>query len=207
MNFILASSNAHKLEELKNYFAPLDNFNLELAPKSIEVEETGNTYYENAHLKAEKYYQAFKKPTLADDSGLNVLALPDDLGIHSSRFGGANLTDLEKNQLLLQKLEEEREASFTCVLCFYLNPQEIFFFEGNLKGTIAMEIKGDKGFGYDPVFIPQGIEELNTEIQKKGHDELITLAMIPDWKAVNSHRAKACAQAVQFFMERDCQSL
>ena len=204
MNFILASSNAHKLEELKNYFAPLDQFNLELASEKIAVEETGSTYYENAHLKAEKYYQKFKKPTLADDSGLNVTALPDELGIHSSRFGAGNLTDLEKNELLLSKLSEDREASFTCVLCFYLNPQEIFFFEGGLKGIIATEIKGDKGFGYDPVFIPEGRAQ---EMQNKGHDELITLAMIPDWKAANSHRAKACACAVQFFRERDGQSL
>ena len=206
MDFLLASSNAHKLEELKNYFASLDSFNLELTPEKIEVEETGNTYYENAHLKAEKYYQKFKKPTLADDSGLNVVALPDELGIHSSRFGGGNLTDLEKNELLLEKLEEERDASFTCVLCFYLNPQEIFFFEGNLKGSIAPIIKGEKGFGYDPVFVPEGMGELNAEMQKKGYEELITLGMIPDWKATNSHRAKACAQAVQFFRERDGQS-
>ncbi|RLA63245.1 MAG: non-canonical purine NTP pyrophosphatase [Epsilonproteobacteria bacterium] len=192
MNFILASSNTHKLEELKNYFAPLQQFKLELPPEKIAVEETGNSYYENAHLKAEKYYQAFKRPALADDSGLNVAALPNDLGIHSSRFGGGNLTDAEKNELLLTKLGENREASFTCVLCFYLNPQEIFFFEGNLKGTIAHAIKGEKGFGYDPVFIPEGQN---------------TLAMIPDWKASNSHRAKAAASAVQFFRERDCQSL
>jgi XTP/dITP diphosphohydrolase len=195
MDFILASLNTHKLEELKNYFAPLDFFNLKLAPEKISVEETGSTYYENAHLKAKAYYQKFKKPTLADDSGINVTALPDELGIHSSRFGGGNLTDLEKNKLLLSKLSEEREASFTCVLCFYLNPQEIFFFEGNLKGKIATDIKGEKGFGYDPVFIP----EENDASQS-------TLAMIPEWKADNSHRAKACASAVQFFRERDGQS-
>ena len=75
MDFVLASSNTHKLEELNNYFAPLDSFNLELAPEKISVEETGSTYYENAHLKAEKYYQKFKKPTLADDSGISVTAL------------------------------------------------------------------------------------------------------------------------------------
>jgi len=206
MSFLLASSNSHKLEELKNYFAPLENFNLELPLKKLEVEETGSTYFENAFLKAQKYYEVFKKPTLADDSVLKVMALPEELGIHSSRFGGEDLSDRQKNELLLEKLSDDREASFTCVLCFYLNPQEVFFFEGNLKGKIAQEINGDKGFGYDPIFIPDALAEINDEIQNIGHEEVVTLAMVVDWKMKNSHRAKACASAVLFFGERDGQS-
>jgi XTP/dITP diphosphohydrolase len=199
---MLASGNAHKLKELQRHFSSFSKeFSLTLAPSTVEVEENGKTYYENSHLKAAQYYKQYKRPVLADDSGLNVSFLPDKLGVHSARFGGGELTDREKNELLLTKLTSstEREASFICILCFYLTPQEIFFFEGQLKGLIAHQIQGEGGFGYDPIFIP---EELNREKIKQGQQELTTLAMAQDWKMKNSHRARACKKALEFFSQR-----
>lgn len=194
MDLILATGNSHKAEEFAELF---DKNILEIsaAPEKLEVEENGSTYNENAFLKAKAYYDKFQKPVLADDSGLNVQSLPNELGIMSARFGGDGLDDKGRALLLLEKLkgEENRSAYFTCVLCFYLNPQEIFFFEGRLQGFIGHEYKGDHGFGYDPVF--HGL----------GPHEDKTVSEIPKWKYENSHRSKASVSAMKFFKERNCQ--
>ncbi len=189
LDFFFASSNHHKARELTEFF---DSQVLVIRPppENIEVEETGQSFTQNAFLKAVSYYQKFKMPVMADDSGLTVAALPEELGIYSARFGGEGLNDRERAELLLQKLEgkvgKEREAFFTCVLCFYLCPEEIFYFEGRLKGEIACDYIGEHGFGYDPVFIPKG-------------DLRETLGMRPEWKKKHSHRFRACQLAEQFF--------
>ena len=194
MKLILASGNAHKASEFSELFdkSVLD---VSAAPKKLEVVEDGVTYNENALLKAKAYYEEFKCPVLADDSGLNVASLPNDLGIHSARFGGEGLSDKERAMLLLEKMDgqTERSAYVTCVLCFYLNPQEIFFFEGRLPGLIGEKYLGEHGFGYDPVF--HGL----------GPNQDKTVAQVPEWKNENSHRAKACESAQKFFKERNCQ--
>ncbi|GAB4415917.1 MAG: RdgB/HAM1 family non-canonical purine NTP pyrophosphatase [Bacteriovoracaceae bacterium] len=195
IDFILASSNSHKAEEFNVLFQS-SPIKVSAAETKIEVDETGESFRENALLKAEAYYKKFKKPTLADDSGLTVLALPDELGIYSARFGGAGLTDRQRAVLLLEKMQDisegSREAFFTCVLCFYLSPKEIFFFEGRLRGAIGHEYIGEHGFGYDPVFIPE-----------KGNGK--TLAELPELKDQISHRATAVKEAVTFFERGYCQ--
>jgi XTP/dITP diphosphohydrolase len=194
MNLILATGNPHKAEEFAELFNK-DILEISAAPEKLEVEENGSTYNENAFLKAKAYYDKFKRPVLADDSGLNVQSLPNDLGIRSARFGGDGLDDKDRALLLLEKLknEDKRDAYFTCVLCFYFSPQEIFFFEGRLQGFIGKEYKGEHGFGYDPVF--HGL----------GPHEDKTVSEVPEWKHENSHRSKACASAMKFFKERNCQ--
>lgn len=194
MKFILASGNSHKADEFK---VLLDEkvIDVQAASEKLEVEENGSTYNENAFLKAKAYYDKFQTPVLADDSGLNVAARPGELGIHSARYGGEGLDDKGRALLLLDSMkdEENREAYFTCVLCFYLNPQEIFFFEGRLNGEIGKEYKGEHGFGYDPIF-----HGLGPHFNK-------TVAQVPEWKHENSHRSHACKMALKFFKERDCQ--
>ncbi len=194
MEFVLASGNAHKAEEFSELFDK-NILKVVAASSKLEVDETGSTYNENAFLKAKAYYDQFKVPVLADDSGLNVAALPEELGIYSARFGGDGLTDKDRALLLLEKLKgiEKREAFFTCVLCFYISPQEIFFFEGRLNGFIGQNYIGDHGFGYDPIF--HGLGEF----------EARTVAEVPEWKHKNSHRFHACKMAQKFFKERDCQ--
>lgn len=195
MQFILASGNQHKASEFSQLFSegPLDIVGAE---KAIEVVEDGTSYEENALKKARAYYEHYGRPAVSDDSGLNVAALQNELGIFSARFGGEGLTDRQRAELLLERLkevegEEARSAYFSCTLCFYISEKKVYFFEGRLSGFIAQEYKGDGGFGYDPVFVPE-----------KRKDDLVTLAMVPEWKALHCHRAKACQHATKFFQER-----
>ena len=209
MEILVATANAHKFEEFNGLLGQENStFSICKAKQALDVEESGGSYTENAYLKAKAYYEKFKTPTMSDDSGLDVLSLPDELGIYSARFGGEGLSDRDRVNLLLKKLQgketDERQAAFTCVLCFYLGPKEVFFFEGKLTGYIADKITGTDGFGYDPVFIPFD----HGEVLEKGKLEgLFTLAEKPNWKRENSHRAKACCHALEFFKERVCQNV
>lgn len=191
MELLLASGNAHKAEEFASLFDP-SIIQVKAAPKKLEVLEDGQSYFENAYKKAAAYFAEFKVPVLADDSGLNVTALPDELGITSARFGGEGLSDKERAVLLLEKMQnqKERSAYFSCVLCIYLNDKEIFYFEGRMNGSIAHVYRGSGGFGYDPVFVP-------TEAP-----ESLTLAELSDWKAMHSHWALASSLAQKFFANR-----
>ncbi|EQC51267.1 RdgB/HAM1 family non-canonical purine NTP pyrophosphatase [Bacteriovorax sp. DB6_IX] len=189
--FLLATGNAHKAEEFAKIFNP-EVLKIEAAPEKLDVIEDGLTFNENALLKAKAYYEKFGKPVMADDSGLCVEALPEELGIYSARFGGEGLDNRQRAELLLEKMkgEENRKAYFVCVLCFYLGENEIYFFEGRVDGTVSQEYKGEHGFGYDPVFEPLGDHGGKS------------LAELPEWKDENSHRAKACFHAEKFFKER-----
>ncbi len=188
MKFFIATTNNHKKQELAKYFEGT-KLSLELAPRKLEVVEDGTSYAENAFKKAKAYYDQFKMPVISDDSGLNVNALPNELGLFSARFGGEGLNDRARAELLLQKMYgvSDRSAYFECVLCFYLNPAEIFFFEGRLRGVITGEYVGETGFGYDPVFRGEG--------QREGQ----TLSTDEAYKDLNSHRACASGHAKKFF--------
>lgn len=189
MKLVLASSNSHKAEE----FSQLFENQLEVVPatQALEVDETGATFQENAFLKAQTYYDKFKVPTLSDDSGLMLDAFPELLGVQSARFAPELSSYQDKCKKLLEIYQQnesrERGAQFICVLCFYFSPEEIYFFEGRMKGEIAQNISGEGGFGYDPVFIPEG--------QTK------SVASLPEWKKEFSHRARAVKNALSFFKE------
>jgi XTP/dITP diphosphohydrolase len=189
-SFLLASGNAHKAEEFKELFH--GKMTVNAAPQTLEVNETGNTFTENALLKAKAYFDVYKVPTLADDSGLILEAFPDLLGVHSARFSPELKNYSDKCQRILDIYKEKnpsnRNAYFICVLCFYHSDEEYYFFEGRVHGVIGTEIKGEKGFGYDPIFIPE----------RKENDGL-SLAELPDWKNEFSHRAKASRSALGFF--------
>lgn len=189
MDFILASGNPNKANEL-NELLKESGVHISAAPKKLEVIEDGVTFQENALKKAKAYYDEFGSPAVADDSGLVVESMPDILGVYSARFA-PECSDYEgKNKKLLEmmadKKGEERSAYFVCYLCFYISAEEIYFFEGRVHGEIGHERKGDGGFGYDPVFEPTG----------QGGQ---SLAQLHDWKMENSHRAKACKEALIFF--------
>ncbi len=189
-SFLLASGNAHKAEEFKELF--LDAIKISAALKSIEIDESGETFTENSLLKAKAYFNTYKVPSMADDSGLVIEALPSILGVQSARFS-PDLTEYsQKCTKLIEMLDssnsKERKAYFVCVLCFYLSPEEIYFFEGRVHGTIGTTLKGNQGFGYDPIFIPD----------RKENDGK-SLAELPEWKNMFSHRAKAVQSALEFF--------
>lgn len=192
MELLLASGNAHKAAEFSELFDP-KIIVVKAAPEKIDVVEDGSTYFENALLKARAYYEKYKVPVLADDSGLNVASLPEELGIHSARFGGPGLSDRQRAELLLEKLEGviHREAYFSCVLCLYLNDKEVFYFEGRMSGLIGGAYVGETGFGYDPVFIPGDKA-----------DEGLTVAQLHEWKQKNSHRAVASGFLQKFLGQR-----
>jgi len=158
MKILFFSNNQHKINEVKNILSsvPFDILTLSDIDQKITVEETGLNYLENALLKAKTACELTGMSVLADDSGIEVDAIPDELGVFSARFGGPGLSDRKKNALLLKRLEripvEKRTAKFVSVVVFY-NPDKTFYsFQGSLDGLIAESTKGQNGFGYDPVF-------------------------------------------------------
>lgn len=191
-SFILASSNNHKAQEFKELFGK--TLHVSPAPESLSVDETGKTFTENAFLKAQAYYKKFNQPALADDSGLVLEGMPELLGVQSARFAPELENYKDKCQRLLKLFDERnvenRNAYFICVLCFYVSPDETYFFEGRVHGVIGKEYKGEHGFGYDPIFIPE----------RKENDGK-SLAELPVWKQEFSHRAKAVHSALSFFKE------
>jgi len=189
MEFILASTNEHKAEEL-NELLNAGGLSIVSAADKMEVIEDGLTFQENALIKAKAYYDKYKKPTVSDDSGLVVPSMPDILGIYSARFApeceGYQEKNLKLIELMKDKAGDERKAYFVCYLCFYLSPEEVYFFEGRVHGEIGQNPQGKDGFGYDPIFLPDG------QMGK-------SLAEVSEWKMKNSHRAKSCQEAVSFF--------
>jgi XTP/dITP diphosphohydrolase len=178
MKIIFASSNAHKISELKaivsQHFTVLGLTEIGI---HSEIPETGNTIKENSYLKA-KYVSEFLKTqnqnsiVIADDSGLEVEALNGAPGVYSARYAGIPKDDIKNNLKLVNELKNStnRKARFVTIITLIKN-HEIFYFEGEIIGTIAFECRGESGFGYDPLFIPQGYRstfaQLGTEIKNK----------------------------------------
>ncbi len=187
LEITLASQNKGKVEELISYIND-KNISLLLAPENLNAQEIGNTFQQNALIKASTYYEKLKKPVLADDSGLCLDAFPEIMAVDTANYR-SDLKDYNQKCLALlehykKNNESNRSAFFVCHLCLYLSEQEIFFFEGVLHGKIGDELKGGTGFGYDPIFIPEGKSE--------------TLAELPEWKNEHSHRAKAAKSLRDF---------
>lgn len=184
--FNLGSTNSGKAKELNELLG--ENFEILSAPEKLDVIEDADSFSGNALLKAKAYFDKFKQPVVTDDSGLVVPAHPEILGIYSARFAPEETEYSGKIQKLIEYMQntEDRSAYFVCILCFYINPDEIFFFEGRVNGEIGQSAQGSEGFGYDPIFYPIGMEGKS-------------FAELKEWKSKNSHRAKACREAISFF--------
>lgn len=161
MKIILASNNAKKLKEMRDI---LSSFGLEVLSQSeagleLEVEETGTTFEENATLKAQAAVDALKLPAISDDSGLEVSALSGAPGIYSARYGGDLChSDEERYRYLLAQMEgvEDRSARFyTSIVCIFPNGDKVVS-HGVCAGEILHAPRGEGGFGYDPIFLPEG---------------------------------------------------
>ncbi len=163
MDFVLASKNQHKLQEMSQILNP---YGIHLLLQSeqkidIDVEETGTTFEENALLKAEAVMRASGLPAIADDSGLVVDALDGAPGIYSARYGGAACqSDAERYTLLLHNLQgvpaDRRTARFVCVIAAVYPDGRKVIAKGICEGVITTAPEGSDGFGYDPVFyVPQ----------------------------------------------------
>lgn len=180
----MASGNAGKLREIARI---LGDLNINIVPQSEfnveDADETGTTFVENALIKARHAVAATGLPAIADDSGLAVDALHGRPGVYSSRYAGPDATDQENIDKLLAALDgvpdAERGAAFHCVSCFVMpGDQEPIIAQGEWRGSILKEKRGDGGFGYDPVFFVSG---MGCSAAQMGDEE----------KNARSHRGKA----------------
>lgn len=178
MQILIASKNKNKIDEIKNILPNFNLISLLDLNDNYEVIEDGNTFYDNALLKASYYHKKYKLPVIADDSGLLIDSLNGKPGVHSKRFSGGD--DNENNKLVLNLLKgvKNRKASFKTVIIYIDKEGKINKFEGIWKGVISNKIEGKEGFGYDPIFIPEG--------KKIAVSKLGNL-----YKNKNSHRSKA----------------
>lgn len=151
---VVATSNPGKLQEMQAYLTDpaLDQWQLQLKPNELEIEETGQTFLENACLKASQVAEALQEWAIADDSGLSVDALNGAPGLYSARYADTNEARIQR---LLQELEgiSQRQAHFTCAIAIARPDGSIALqTEGICRGEILTQPRGQGGFGYDPVF-------------------------------------------------------
>ena len=191
MNYemILATNNKHKLKEVREILSPyhIIVYSLsDLASKLEDVNENGNTYAENALIKAKAVQNITSLPIMADDSGLEIAALNNEPGMHSARYAKSLGGHDKAINEILKRLEnkEDRSARFVCDIVLLNTSKEPLIFEGVAEGTIAKEKMGEGGFGYDPIFISK---ETGT-----------CFALMQEEKNTVSHRAKALIKMVTY---------
>ena len=185
IELVVATRNRHKTGEIQHILGPVFKVRELFAdPEVSEIRESGTSFEENAKLKALGVSRKLPDLVIADDSGLEVDALDGAPGIYSARYAGANATDSDKIDKLLRELsrvgatQEARRARFRCVVALARNGSLLGTFEGIVEGRIADEVRGDSGFGYDPIFIPEGTEKTFGELTAQVKNAI-------------SHRAKA----------------
>ena len=183
---VVATGNMHKVEEYKQLLSGQDVElkSLKDYPACPEVIEDGKTFTENASKKAVEVCRYCDAPTFADDSGLEVEALGGEPGIYSSRYAENDTARIDK---VLTKLagQENRRARFVCVIAIAINGEVIETFEGEVKGTIVDAPRGNNGFGYDPIFQPDGYDKTFAEMTDEEKNKI-------------SHRADAVRKALEF---------
>ena len=187
---VVASHNPGKVRELSPMLQPYGIEPVSAASLGLpEPPETGTSFAANAELKAREAADLSGLPAIADDSGLCVDALNGDPGIYSARWAGPNKDFASAMRLVEQRLEEAgpdagRDAHFICALSVAWPDGDIVTFEGRVDGTLVWPPRGNRGFGYDPIFVPLGGTETYGEID-------------PEVKHATSHRARAFAQLVE----------
>ncbi|HET7153666.1 MAG TPA: XTP/dITP diphosphatase [Candidatus Kapabacteria bacterium] len=183
MTIVLATTNSGKIKEIQDV---LDEMNIEVmsmgdAGYNAPIEETGRTFEENALLKARTVHTHIDYPILADDSGLEVNILGSAPGVFSARYAGVDQSETANRAKLLKEMkdisDDNRKARFRCALA-YIDEYGEHIFEGVCDGRITTEERGTKGFGYDPVFIPEGSDKTFAEMSAEEKNSV-------------SHRGKA----------------
>ena len=185
IELVVATRNRHKTREIQQILGPEFRVqDLRAHPDASEIHETGTSFEENAKLKALAASSKLPALVIADDSGLEVDALDGAPGIYSARYAGANATERDKIDKLLRELTrvraeaDGRQARFRCVVALAHAGNLLGVFEGIVEGRIANQARGASGFGYDPIFIPEGFEQTFGELPA-------------EMKNTISHRAKA----------------
>ena len=185
-----ATNNQNKLAEVKNLLG--SKFNLLGLSDLNYKEELAEDFYtleENAKQKAEFIYRQFKIPCFADDTGLEVVALNGAPGVLSARYAGNQKSSSDNISLLLKNLKDktQRRAQFRTVICMVTSEVEIKYFEGKVEGEIINELRGRQGFGYDPVFVPDGFNKTLAEMSMEEKNAI-------------SHRAMAIKKLTQYLL-------
>jgi len=181
MDIIFASTNKGKIREFKEILAPygINIISLNDIGFNGDIVEDGLTFLDNAIIKAKTISKLYNKPAMSDDSGICVVALNNAPGVHSARYS-PNRDDKENNKLLLKNLEgiTDRRAFYECDIVIYFPDDRYYSYEGKCYGKIDYKETGNLGFGYDPLFIPDGFD--------------ISFGLIPaEEKNKISHRGKA----------------
>ena len=187
---IFATNNKHKADEIRMILGEqFEIITLKEAGIFIDIPEPHHTLKENAIEKAQVIYRLKNKNCFSEDTGLEVETLNGAPGVFSARYAGEQATAEENIQKLLNELEgkSNRKACFTTCICLIIDEKQ-YFFEGKCHGTIAEAVKGENGFGYDPVFIPEEYQHTFAELEPKIKSEI-------------SHRKKAVAQMVEFLVQ------
>jgi XTP/dITP diphosphohydrolase len=196
MRILIATMNTGKLREYERLLAEVPGLELETMaalPEPIDVVEDRDTFRGNALKKAMEIATVAGMPCLADDSGLEVDALRGRPGVYSARYAGEGSTDAENNAKLLDELsgiaDDERTARFQCAIVIVdQSGRELAIAEGACEGRIGSEPRGSHGFGYDPLFVPEGYTQTMGELGPETKNEI-------------SHRAKAAAKLVPILRE------
>ncbi len=190
MEILIATGNQGKIKELRELLAilPIELKTLNDFQNIVEIEETGETFAENAILKAKGYALQTNMWALADDSGLEIDALNGEPGVFSARYAGENASSEERNAKVLAKLENNlnRNAKFVCSIAISDEKGEIkHLTDGVCQGKIILSPRGTNGFGYDPIFVPDDFDKTFGEIADKEKQEI-------------SHRGKAMKKIFEF---------
>jgi XTP/dITP diphosphohydrolase len=172
---ILASSNKSKIKEIKNMLPDVEVVTYSQIMPSFEIEETGSTFKENAIIKAKTIYDKLEDKNsivISDDSGISIEALDNEPNIYSARYAGINATSEQNLDKVIKNLKakgvKSSPAFYTACICVYTK-DGCFTTHGFMHGNVIDERRGDNGFGYDPIFIPQGFDktlgELDNEVK------------------------------------------
>lgn len=186
-DIVIASNNKGKINDFRVIFPDYNVIGISELIEGFDVEETGDTFEENAKLKSEAAAQALNKRVIADDSGLEVFALNGEPGIYSARYAGETKDDNANIEKLLTQLgdETDRSAQFVCVISMSAPDEDTVQFKGTVQGEITLNKIGEHGFGYDPIFF---IEDKNKTMAQLTAEE----------KGQISHRGKAIEQLQQY---------
>ncbi len=200
MKLLFATRNSDKAKEIRQMLTEKNDLSIQVLTLSdlglnIELVEDGSTFLENAQKKARQVYAVIRQEgkddiaVLSEDSGLEIDALGGKPGVTSKRFAGETSTANERNRHVLELMadlpEECRRARFRCVMCLIDSTGREKIFEGICEGKIAHAIRGNSGFGYDPIFIPEGYTQTFGELGDEVKNKI-------------SHRAKAFHQVISF---------
>lgn len=187
MKILLASSNNHKIIEMRNIFKGHEIISLKDLNDPDEVEENGETFSENSFIKANYFYKKYGYNVLSDDSGLSVDYLNGGPGVYSARYAGKECNQANNRKKLLKELEDvtDRNAKFVCCLCFIEESGKTNYFTGECLGRILEEETGKTDFGYDSLFYSY---DLNKSFGEASEEE----------KDAVSHRGRAASKMLEY---------